>query len=77
MRVTRLQGEHLAVCMQLSVNGPHIKDFPFQRTIEVFHKQYKRAKAIGCFKKLLPTCPFVQETREYVEANNTLPYLFR
>lgn len=55
MRVTRLQGEHLAVCMQLSVNGPHIKDFPFQRTIEVFHKQYKRAKAIGYFKKFLPT----------------------
>ena len=26
----RLQGDHLAACMRISINGPDLSDFPYQ-----------------------------------------------
>ncbi|KAL3063836.1 hypothetical protein OYC64_000205 [Pagothenia borchgrevinki] len=32
----RLQGDHLAACMRISINGPEVSDFPYQEALETF-----------------------------------------
>ncbi|KAI4814082.1 hypothetical protein KUCAC02_003290 [Chaenocephalus aceratus] len=46
----RLQGEHLATCMRLSINGPPTRDFPFRRALELFFKTPRKIKCYqaGC-----------------------------
>ncbi|KAI4822899.1 hypothetical protein KUCAC02_008420 [Chaenocephalus aceratus] len=46
----RLQGEHLATCMRLSINGPPTRDFPFRRALELFFKTPRKIKCsqAGC-----------------------------
>ncbi len=36
---SRLQGEHLAAYMQLSINGPPLKGVPYQWALEILYKR--------------------------------------
>ncbi|XP_054588645.2 zinc finger protein 862 [Nothobranchius furzeri] len=40
----RLQGDHLAACLQLSINGPPLGEFPYHRALEMFCKKSRKIK---------------------------------
>ncbi|XP_054483270.1 uncharacterized protein LOC129116382 [Anoplopoma fimbria] len=46
----RLQGEHLATCLRVSINGPPTTKFPYRRALELFFKKPRRIKCsqAGC-----------------------------
>ncbi|KAK7880350.1 hypothetical protein WMY93_033006 [Mugilogobius chulae] len=46
----RLQGDHLAACMLLSINGPPSAQFPYQRALELFFSKKRKIKCAqqGC-----------------------------
>ncbi|KAF3859022.1 hypothetical protein F7725_021421 [Dissostichus mawsoni] len=43
----RLQGDHLAACMRISINGPEVSDFPYQEALETF---FRKPRKIHCSK---------------------------
>ncbi|XP_035854098.1 zinc finger protein 862-like [Sander lucioperca] len=40
----RLQGDHLAACMLLSINGPSLSEFPYNRALELFFQKPRKIK---------------------------------
>ncbi|KAK1903924.1 Glycine--tRNA ligase beta subunit, partial [Dissostichus eleginoides] len=46
----RLQGDHLAACMRISINGPEVSDFPYQEALETF---FRKPRKIHCSKQVL------------------------
>ncbi|KAI9537424.1 hypothetical protein NQZ68_025280, partial [Dissostichus eleginoides] len=38
----RLQGDHLAACMRISINGPEVSDFPYQEALETFFRKPRK-----------------------------------
>ncbi|XP_062332851.1 zinc finger protein 862-like [Osmerus eperlanus] len=46
----RLQGEHLAACMLLSINGPPLSQFPYNQALELFFQKKRKIKCTqpGC-----------------------------
>ncbi|KAF7200776.1 zinc finger protein 862-like, partial [Nothobranchius furzeri] len=40
----RLQGDHLAACLQLSINGQPLGEFPYHRALEMFCKTSRKNK---------------------------------
>ncbi|KAF3856851.1 hypothetical protein F7725_017574 [Dissostichus mawsoni] len=44
----QLQGEHLAACLKISINGPCPEAFPYDRAFEYF---FRKPRKIGCQDK--------------------------
>ncbi|XP_059911000.1 uncharacterized protein LOC132460027 [Gadus macrocephalus] len=46
----RLQGEHLAACLRISINGPEPEDLNYQRALELFFSKPRKMKcsSAGC-----------------------------
>ncbi|XP_058649491.1 uncharacterized protein LOC131550960 [Onychostoma macrolepis] len=38
----RLQGDHLAACMRISINRPSLSEFPYQKALELFFKKPRK-----------------------------------
>jgi len=36
----RLQGDHLAASLRISINGPDVSDFPYQEALELFFQKH-------------------------------------
>ncbi|KAF3859952.1 hypothetical protein F7725_000207 [Dissostichus mawsoni] len=49
----RLQGDHLAACMWISINGPEVSDFPYQEALETF---FRKPRKIHCSKNKCSLC---------------------
>ncbi|KAI9528550.1 hypothetical protein NQZ68_037724, partial [Dissostichus eleginoides] len=49
----RLQGDHLAACMRISINGPEVSDFPYQEALETF---FRKPRKIHCSKNKCSLC---------------------
>jgi len=42
----RLQGDHLAACMLLSINGPPLSEFPYDRALDLFFQKPRKIKCV-------------------------------
>ncbi|XP_034059599.1 zinc finger protein 862-like [Gymnodraco acuticeps] len=49
----RLQGEHLAACLRISIDGPESEHFPYQKALERF---FDKPRRIHCSNRLCRLC---------------------
>ncbi|KAK0137344.1 Zinc finger protein 862 [Merluccius polli] len=49
----RLQGEHLAACLRISINGPEPKEVPYDRALEFF---FRKPRKIRCSDRACKLC---------------------
>ncbi|KAK0134769.1 Zinc finger protein 862 [Merluccius polli] len=49
----RLQGEHLAACLRISINGPLPKEVPYDRALEIF---FSKPRKIRCSDRACKLC---------------------